>query len=127
MTERVVSEDLFKRQLDVTEKLAAVVQDNASTTRGIADTQQQQGALIAKIDERNEVGRRQAVDDVKTHISEAMGDLEKHVTNTVAQVGNDLSNKLEFYKKPQYWLSILILAGSIILGGLLKGIGLISK
>ncbi len=124
---RVVSEDLFKRQLDVTDKLAAVVQDNAQTTRGIADTQHQQGTLIARLDERNEQARKEAVETVKDHITQAIGGLERHVSIEVERVGNDLGNKLEFYKKPQYWLSIFILAASMIVGGLLKGIGLIPK
>lgn len=120
--DRVVSEDLFRTQLQVVEKLASAVMDNATATKGIADTQAQQGRLLERLDDRNEEGRKVAVDDLKEHITNAIGSVEKHVTTEVARVGDSLANKLEFYNKPQFWLAIIILAISGFAGAVMKAI-----
>lgn len=122
---KVVSEDLFRMQLNVVEKLATAVSENSTATRGIAEVQAQQGRLLERLDDRSESSRKEAVLDIKDHITGAASNLEKHITVTVDRVGDALANKLEFYNKPQFWFAIAILAASAIAGNLLKGIGLI--
>ena len=120
--DRFVSEDLFRRQLEVTDKLAGVVMDNSAATKAVSEVQIQQSRLLEKIDERNEQGRTRAVDEVKEHITTAMAGMEKHVSTEVARVGDDLANKLEFYNKPQFWLAIIMLVAAVVTNGVIKAV-----
>ena len=119
--ERTVSEDLFRRQLDVTEKLAGVVMDNATATKGVAETIQGQQRLLEKIDERNEGGRKEAVTEVKEHMTEQADRIAEHFTTVI--------ERLEF-KPRRWWISIAILALSLFAGSpvadrLLKAVGIL--
>lgn len=114
MSDRVVSEDLFIKQLELTAQLSNVIRDNAETTRQVATTQASTNALLQRLDDRSESGRATAVDEVK-----------QHVTAEADRVAEVLAGKLEFYNKPQFWLAIAILAGASFAGGLMKVVGLV--
>lgn len=114
--EHTVSERLFERQIEVTEKLASVAHENAAATRGIAETQLQQGRLIERLEERNQIGRS----DLEEHMTKGMQNLEAHITAEVMKVGDKIANKMEFYNKPQFWLAIILLAASSAAGAVMK-------
>ncbi|HKQ57534.1 MAG TPA: hypothetical protein VJY35_06675 [Candidatus Eisenbacteria bacterium] len=116
MTDRMVSEDLFRRQLEVIEQLSRAVMDNSTATKGVAETTQQQGRLLEKLDERTEQGRREAIESMRDHVTEKSSDLELHMTAVGNAIGESLGRKMEFYNRPQFWIAIFILAIAMVSG-----------
>lgn len=98
----MVSEELFRRQLEVTEKLAGSVADNASTTRQVASTQKESIDLLREVHDEQKMGRETAVNQVKDHVTAE--------ADRIASGFDGVADRMEFWKKPQFWLAIIILA-----------------
>jgi len=113
----MVSEELFRRQLEVTEKLAATVGDNAATTRQVATTQKESNDLLREIHDEQKSGRQSAVEEVKEHITEE--------ADRIAQGFDGVADRMEFWKKPQFWLAIIILAAASASDSIFKVLSLL--
>lgn len=112
---RVVSEDLFAKQLDVVKDLSRAVMDNATATKGVGETAQRQTQILERMDERidegrekAEQGREKAVEVVTNHVSEQTVVITKHM--------DDVIGKLQFWKTPQWWISMGIIALALFMG-----------
>lgn len=99
-----VSDELFRRQLEVTEKLAVAVVDNSATTHQVAATQKDTMELLREVHEKEENAQQRSLEEVKRHVSQE--------SEVITERFNIVMERLEFWKKPQFWIAITILAAS---------------
>lgn len=121
-----VSEELFRRNQDIMQQLAAAVSENTGTLRQVVEVQRmlaldisKQNEMLAHMNEAREravstvkSGMDHRAESLKLHIDETTEDLKQHIAGQV--------ERLEFWRKPQVVLALLAMASSSIVSGVLQ-------
>lgn len=130
MTPGVVSEDLFRQQLQVTGQLAGAVAESGRTLGQVVAIQQVQHDQLKTLSEmliRQDAARGEAVADMKDSMADMATGLRVHVSEQVTHAVNRMEvtvsrevDRLEFWRKPAVVLTGLVALATLIVDTVLR-------